>query len=432
MQIVVFLLQWGFVALLFAAKSNNKAYYIFVMMQAVSLLLAPLIGRYVSVSSFLTLFNTLFCFVNLYLIVSPWRFARFSYIRVKDEVYFHFFQKTLYKVLTITIINNIIVLLIVLIFMPNIATFKASRGFRELYDTIPYFGILFRYTSVSRYIGVFALSYFIFYLHKGNVKKALIALAMSSSTLIAALAFYSRSQIVTYVLLLLCSYLYARRSFLDKVRQRIDKYIRTVVFFIVVFFAIITVVRFSAMEYYGDRIPQSSYIQDPIIYSIVDYTSKGFPFGIDQLEYHEDKDILYGKQCVYSVGSALAFFKIIDWDIEEYAETEHASFTKPKLSEENDEGSFHGYTCRMVKNFGYLFTLLFDLLFYTYISNRTQKKDSITFFVLVTLVYLMGEPVISLFGMDYDMFTFPILYYIAVRFFFKLFNSKLQSRCIND
>lgn len=426
MQIVVFLLQLGFVVLLFAAKSNNKCYYIFVILQAVSLLLAPLIGRYVSVSSFLTLFNTFFCFVNLFLIVSPWRFASFLHIQVKDEAYFHFFRKTLYKVLTITIMNNIVVLLIVLIFMPNIATFKASRGFQELYDTIPYFGILFRYTSVSRYIGVFALSYFLFYLHEGNIKKALIALAMTTSTLIAALAFYSRSQIVTYVLLLLCSYLYARRSFHDKVRQRIDKYIRAVVLFLVVFFAIITVVRFSAMDYYGDRIPQSSYIQDPIIYSIVDYTSKGFPYGIDQLEYHEDKDILYGKQCVYSVGAALAFFKIIDWNIEEYAETEHASFTKPQLSEENDEGSFHGYTCRMVKNFGYLFTLFLNFLFFTYVRNRTMKKDSVSFFVLVTLVYLMGEPIISLFGMDYDMFTFPILYYITVRFFYKLFNSKLQ------
>lgn len=424
---IFIVLELAFVLILFLSKSHNKCYYVLVAMQLLPIIMGPLVDKSIMFDSVLTYFNVFFCCLNLYLIISPWRFACFDNFIIKDFGFLLFFQKYLYWVLKFTLINNIIVLTIVYLFIPDIATFKASLGFHELYDSIPYFGLLFRYTSVSRFFGLFALPYFIYYLSVGERKKSLKALFLSSSTFIAALAFYSRSQIVTYILILLCVYLYSYGAINSLVKPRIDKYIRLIIIGVAILFIGITISRFAGMHYYGDRIPQTSIIQDPILYSVADYSSKGFTNGINQLEVHTDDDILYGRQCFYSLYLTLSYFQVVrGWNIDDFVEKIQRSYLKNKLGEENDMGSFHGYTCRMVKNFGYSFTLILNLIFYFYVKRKTYHKKKIYFSHFVVLTFLLSEPIISIFGMDYDMMSFPLLFYLLIRFFYKISNLKIK------
>ena len=407
---IIYFLEIIFVIFLFRMGRKNKCYYVLCGLQALSFILAPLVDNHTHFETATTILNAIYCFTILSFIILPWRDANFNQIYVRNRSFYHFYKKCLYFVLKFTILNNLIVFAIVVLFIPDIATFKASQGFHELYDRIPYFGLSFRYTSVSRYIGFMAMPIWIYYLSIGNMKEARRALIMSSATLIAAIAFYSRAQILIYTLMIVCMFMLTRSSMTERVSFRIEKILKLVFFTIVGIFAVITVLRFSGMDYYGERIPKSSIIQNPILYSIVDYTSKG-----DQLELHESNDLLYGESCVQSLATVLSYFHLIDWSAEEYSERAHKVFSKSGLGEQNDEGSFHGYTCRVVKNFGYILSFILNMIYFLYVRARTKGRKAISLGMLTVLTFLLVEPINAIFYMDYDMMSFPILFYLFIR-----------------
>jgi len=262
-----------------------------------------------------------------------------------------------------------------------------------------------------------AMPIWIYYLSVGKMKEARKALIMSSATLVAAIAFYSRAQILIYSIMIVCMFLLTSSSITKNISHRIGKILKYAIITIVGIFSIITVLRFSGMDYYGERIPSSSLIQNPILYSIVDYTSKGFPQGIDQLELHESDDLLYGESCVQSLAMVLSYFHLIDWSADGYSERAQKVYRKSGLGEQNDEGSFHGYTCRMVKNFGYILTFFFNLLYFLFVRAQAKGKKNISLGMLTILTFFLVEPLNAIFYMDYDMMSFPLLFYILISFF---------------
>ncbi len=424
---MVILLQFCFIALLLLFwKGSNACYKIIVSVQIASFVCAPLVANIVTFNTIRTYLNTLFCLINLFLITAPWRNTYFEFVEVSNVDFYRFYKKILYIILGITIAVNLIVLATVVFFIRDIAVFKAELGFHELYDKIPYFGLLFRYSSVSRNFGLLALPICIYYIQNEDLKNAIKAFLMSTSTLLASLASYSRAGILSYVLICVCLFFYSFRVFGVRIKRFIKRNIKRFVIILVIIFSSITVSRFSSsvMWYYGDRIPSESIIKDPVLYSVFDYTSMGFPKGVMQLEVHDREDVLNGEPLIYDLKLILSYFHLISWEPDDYFARLKNAYNKPGLDEYNNNSSFHGYTCRMVKTMGYICTSLVSLLFYRYVRKKSIKRI-ISVKTLSVLTFLLYVSINSIFYSLFSEALFPLIFYFVVSSIYALSHRRI-------
>ena len=128
---MVYILQIFFcVVLCFWWRRGNGCYKILVMFQLGTFAFAPLVANEIMFETPLTFFNTIFCLVNLYLIIAPWRKTKFETIEIGKSGLFYFYKKILYLVLAYTIINNFILLFLLYYYIVDIAVFKAKFCFK--------------------------------------------------------------------------------------------------------------------------------------------------------------------------------------------------------------------------------------------------------------------------------------------------------------
>lgn len=405
---------------------RNRGYLVLVMLLTSSFAMAFFVGNNIQFLSLFTIFNLLFVIINLYLIVSPWRFANFNSIQVNPSQLIAL-TRILSIILTGTLFVNFIIFCIVLVFIPDISQFKNEKAFLTLYESVPYFSIVFRYTATSQYLGYLAIPISSYYLHVNDNKKAFKFFILSLSSILSALALYSRAGILTFVITSASFYLLTSSLYPYYVLRKLYKYLKWALVFISLVFAVITVDRFSAMSYYGDRIPQESLIKDPILYNVFDYASQGFPNGINQLELRESKDIMYGETTLYNINQILAYFGIISWSSDRALEKFQKLWEKQGLDEKNDAGAFHGYTATMINDFGYSVTLITSILYFLYVSRKCAS-NIITLDSIVTLLFLLIQPCIAIFYQSYGELIFPLLFYYTVSrmSYFKLLSVNIK------
>lgn len=409
LYVIVFL----YLVILLFQKRRNNCYLLLVLLQIASIGMGGFVGHYLRYDTLKTFLNLLFVLINIYLIISPWRYASFQEIIIKDKYTFLKIEKLLDYTLRIVLVVNTIVFLLVLIFIPDIAEFKNEQGFKQLYDSIPMFSTIFRICAMTQYLGYFAIPISAYYLQEGNKKKSLKFLFLSLSSLMGAVALYSRAGILTFFLTAVAFYLLVFSIFNTGLRDKIKKVIIRGTIAVVALFLTITVIRFSAMPWYGDRIPSDSKIQDPIAYNIFDYASQGFTNGISQLELHTKTDVLKGEANLYLVYQTLSFFHLMNWSSDEAHERFDKAYNKNGLEDENDSSAFHGYTCRLIKDFGYIITLIIDVIFFCYIKNNTKRKR-VDIKSLFIIVLLLTQPCVSIFYETYGEILFPYLFLIII------------------
>ncbi len=167
------------------------------------------------------------------------------------------------------------------------------------------------------------------------------------------------------------------------------------------------------MDYYADRIPKNSMIQDPIIYSLVDYASQGQANGLHQLEAYTENRNLKGEQMFRDVYQILKFFGLSNWNSKE-------SQYKIDKAYNYDGGAFNGYTCTLVFNFGYLITILISLVYFSVIKIRLHNRSILSLESMFTLVLLLIIPGVSIFYNGFPILYFPFMFLFFVKFLFFL------------
>ena len=392
--ILVLLLSIGIV-------NTNKCYCGFVLLQVLSFFLQFLVGRDCEYDTNTTLFNMLFVNINIFLLLWPWRKISIQRIRPgkRHDIYLQNFRKYLYPLLFLLFFVNLGILVIIYTFMPDIAHLKADNGYKELYEQIPYFASFFRIAGSTCTFGFIAIPLFFYYLLKNNKKEAYKALFLSSSTLVYGFAFYSRALILSYFLAFVFYFFIIEKSLSGYWQRKINSLTKKTGMVIVIGFLIITVVRFSAMDYYGDRIPANSIIKDPVVYSLFDYASQGYNNGINCLEGYQEKNCLNGEYFFSQVYQALSFFGFISWDYDGFEERAAKAFS-------GNFGLFNGYVASTVCDFGYLGTLLIDILFCVIINRLLYKKKEIS---LQNLIYILIFVTVMINSIFYN-FLFPFIY----------------------
>tara|TARA_B100001059_G_C17773431_1_gene549844 strand:- start:74 stop:1321 length:1248 start_codon:yes stop_codon:yes gene_type:complete len=384
---------------------------ILIFIQGISVFTAFLVAKQTNYQTFTTFFNILFVNLNIFLIIAPWRSFKFKRIFVKNNNKLLFFKKILYKFLFLNIILNTAVFVLVLIFIPDVAKFKASSGYLDLYEQIPYFANVFRYIGTTQSLGYLAIPICFYHLGKFEVKKSIIALIYASSSLIFGFATYSRASIFTFTVVFIVYFFLVKHTLTLTIQKKFYSAIKKVTFIVVSLFLIMTVIRFSAMDYYGDRIPEESIIKDPIVYSLVDYTSQGYSNGLNQLENYSEKKNLKGEQLLYNIYQILDFFGIYDWSAVE-------SQDKIDKAYGYDGGAFKGYTGNLVFNFGYLLTLLISLIYFYFVRFKLKNKLEISIETMFVLILLLAIPVTSIFYVGFAILYFPLFVLIFTNFLY--------------
>lgn len=399
-------------SLILLFKKHKKAFLILVSLQILSLLAQPLAGISSSYDSNITLLNVLFVNLNLFLIIAPWSFSNFSFIKANSVNFILFFQKNLYRILFVNLTLNLLLLIIILVYIPDIASFKSQGGFYDLYEQIPYFSTIFRYAYVSQNLGYLAIPLLFYYVSQKNYKKSKMALIYASSSLVSGFAFYSRAQIFTFVVVLLAYFYLVKITLPLKSQLKISSRLKVGSLVIISLFLVITFVRFTAMDYYGDRIPEKSIIKDPVLYSLADYAGQGYSNGIDKLEVYSEFLNLGGEQLFRDIYQILNYVGIMDWDVE-------SSKEKISKSYNYDGGAFNGYTAYLVYNIGYFLTFLISLTYFLIIKSKLYSRTTISLESLFVLVLLLIIPVVSIFYSGYALLYFPFLFIAINRFLFK-------------
>ena len=276
---------------------------------------------------------------------------------------------------------------------------------------------MFRYAFVSQNLGYIAIPIFYYHLSRSEKRRSTIALVLACSSLVQGFAFYSRSQIFSFALVFVFYYFLVQNTLPRASKIISSKVIKRSLIIIIPLFFISTVVRFSAMDYYANRIPEKSIIQNPILFSLVDYAGQGYSNGLMQLErYSEDKG-LEGEQFFRDTYQILNFIGIMDWDAENSKENVEYAY-------DYDGGAFKGYTAHLVFNFGYILSFIISFSFYILVKIRTKDKSYVSVESQFITVFLLLIPIVSIFYAGYQLIFFPLIFIAFVRAIFLLKNEK--------
>jgi hypothetical protein len=293
-------------------------------------------------------------------------------------------------------------LIVVLIYLPDIANFKAQSGYLDLYDQIPYFANVFRYAYITQSAGYLAIPILFYHLGNFEYKKASYAFLLSSSSLLSGFAFYSRAQIFHYTLIFIIYFFLVQKTLPSVIKVKVLRALKYTSVCVTVLFLTITYIRFSAMDYYGDRIPQNSIIKDPIIYSLIDYASQGYSNGLYQLERYTADKSLGGEQFFRDIYQILNFFGIVNWDAKESKALIDTAY-------DYDGGAFNGYTAPLVFNFGYILTFFISFTYFFAVKIRLKNMSVISLKSMFSLILLLVIPAVSIFYAGYALLLFPLL-----------------------
>ncbi|MDA7855143.1 oligosaccharide repeat unit polymerase [Cyclobacteriaceae bacterium] len=397
-------------------RKDNKVYIILIALTTATFFLQYLIGRSFEYESDKSILSACFILINIFLIIKPWSFASISIIENNHDKFLSFFKNILYKVLIINLVLNSSILLVVLIYLPNIAAFKAESAYLKLYDQIPYFANVFRYAFTTQSAGYLAIPIFYYHLSRSQKREAYLALFYSSSTLLSSFAFYSRAQMITYVLIFVLYFFLIKKTLPLFIQRKLSRVLFKSSLLVAIIFLSVTYIRFSALDYrfnYGDRIPQNSIIKDPVVYSLFDYASQSHSNGLHQLDQFTADKVLNGEQFFRDIYQILNFFGVMNWDVKEYQDRKYEAYN-------DGADKFLGYTTPLVFNFGYIITFLVSILYYLIVKNLLKRGYTKSIISTLYIVLLLFIPTVSIFYTGYSLILFPLILILSCRILFIL------------
>ena len=408
---IVFLLS-----LIIYGQGKSTLFKMFVCLQVVAFVAEYLIDAYkVETDDLLTYLYVCVSVIMLFLVMAPWAKVRITGIYIKEEGFNAFVEKWLTPVLLGIFLMNLVLAAIIMYMIPDVSEYKLKDGWKDLYDTIPMFALMNRVSYITQYMGYFAVPLSFYYFSKDNNKRGAWFLFLSSSSLMAGIAAYSRAQMLVYGMCLLANFFLFQNVFPEKKLKVIKKYTYRAILVLSLIFLYTTINRFGSdnMAYYGDRIPKTSKIQDPIIYSLMDYPGQGFPNGVNELIKYTPSRNFKGQDMFYYPLLFLDYFGVIDWDAaaaEEYRSKVYGY----------DGGAFHGYACSLIYNFGFILTFLFGITYFACIRRKVANSNKVSTSSAFLLSYLIIEPTTSIFYCSLGIYVFPAVFYLMLRFLYNV------------
>lgn len=407
------LLLYFILLLIIYFKSKSVALFL-VIIQVISLSGMIFINLDYEINSLFKVFNLVFTGVILTLIISPWRKMRdIKAVSVKNERKIKKLTKFLVGISILPFLVFLVVAALVISQVSDINAFKYSEGVaNDFYYTIIPFNI--RFFILANYLYYF--SYFLvplhfYYLHKGNYKWAFLCFLFSLNSILYGLTYFSRSAFVHYGLLYISFLMLFYGALTAKLRSLINKIIIVVSVLVGLYFVSITTNRFDNDAVYEEKIPLDSPVQDPALYSYLDYLSQSYHNGMEILNAY-DFNTFSGQTALNPILTLLGQYRIIDFEASEYSEL------RKKLWPEHYY-TFNGFVSYSVFDFGYIGTIIITLLYYYYVSKFSPKKSTVSLEDLFSVSLLIQIPLFAIFYSSISIIIIPLLFLVVINFYLK-------------
>ena len=414
---IIYIIIFSLFFMLLYQSSRLRGFRLIVLLHVFSFYIQFLIALYLEYSTALTIINMLFICLNLFLIIFPWgKFQIRSVSIVKESRYLKFLTRYLRPLLLVNFVVSLSLGIIIHTFFPSAKEFK-QEGYLELYDSIPYFANLFRYAYTTQLYGYLAIPIVFDRLVAGDKKNARIWAISSLSSLASGIAFFSRANMLSFVLVYFFFYSAYKKYLSGKLQSTISKIVKWSIISIVAVFILMSYSRFSRMDYLAERIPEEAVVHDITTYYMLNYAGQSFPYGLNSMEEYTPDKCLYGSSFFYNVYQVLGFFHIIDWNA-----TKFIDHREKILGSMNNK--FIGYTAESVYDLGYSGTLVVSIIYFMLVIRISKSNRNSSIKHLLYTVILVQIPLNSIFYNNIRGAVMTVLFLFGLNLLYKLEGKK--------
>ena len=300
-------------------------------------------------------------------------------------------------------------------FFPSAREFKQG-GLKDIYESIPYFANLFRYAYTTQLFGYLAIPLFFRSLKNGFSKDSFFWLLASMSSLIAGVAFFSRSNMVSFSCVFAFFYMHQSRYIEAKLKETIKKLVKVGSVCTIIVFLTMSYNRFSTMDYLEERIPKEAVVHDITTYYLLYYAGQGFPYGLNSMEQYTSEKCQNGSTFLYNTYQILGFFNIIKWDAADAVENREKA-----LGDMQDK--FIGYTAESVYDLGYIGTIFLSLTYFLIVRKICSRNNNEIKKLLLASI-LIQIPMNSIYYNCLTGTLTTIMFFVALNLYYKFIHSK--------
>lgn len=379
---------------------------IFILLQILSLSGVFLIGRDYPIDSFFKVFNIVITAIILTLIIAPW-------LKTKNihEIYFANdlkLKRVTYFLLIVSFFTFIVLLftaLYVHLTVDNINVFKENAG-DFYYNILPINVKIYILSTYLYYFSYFLIPLHFYYLGKRKIRLSILCFVFSLNSILYGLTYFSRSVFVNYALLYLSFLflLYGTFNFQTKRYIKISAIIIVVMF--AAYFIDATNKRFTDNQSYESLIPASSVIQNPVLYSYLDYLSQWYHNSMTIL-YSYDFKTFSGQISLQPVLFLLGQYRIIN-----YNSLDYENLRMSLWPEQWDR--FNGIVAYSIYDYGYIVSIMLSLFYYYIVRKLGPKNNRISLLNLFYLVLLIQLPLMAIFYSTVGGILIPSLLLIPI------------------
>ncbi len=399
-----------FIFLLILFRKNISVFSLLLSIQIISLTALLLVNINVEVNSIKRFANILYTLIMLTILMYPWRkYNKIQEIYCINENKVNKLSKSLLIISALTFIILSITSTVVILFVEDINMFKYSEGQSTefFYTQLP---IDVRWYMLASFI--YVLSYFLIPLHfyyviKLNKKYAFFCLLFSLNIILFGLTFFSRWTIIHYILIF-GVFLFLFR---DSVPKKYLKLISSISLFFIMLFALwfinITINRFNNNSLYEANIPLNSPIQNPSLYSNLDYLSQWYSNSLNVLDRYNNKSMM-GQGSFSPLLSYLNYFTPIDWNADSFIKLRQNLLGDPYYY------LFNGLVADMIYDFGYIISFILAIIYFYLVNIAAPKKKTISLTKLLLIVLSIQIPLFSIFYNYFSGIIIAILFWIAI------------------
>lgn len=405
---------------IFLNLKSKSLILLFALIQIVSILGGFFIGRYLEIESTTDILWFLFSLFLLLSVILPWKNYRgIKFIITPNENKVKLLTNFLIIINSMVFIVFLITTITVMTLITDINEFKYKEGVAEdfYYKSLPINVSFLNIAIILYYFSYFILPLHFYYLLKKKKKLAIICFILSLNIVLYGLTFFSRAVVVQYVLIYI-GLLWIFYSALTNNVKRIIKFFGVGIGVIaLVYFIDVSIRRFEEdrerAKIYGDTIPVESIVQDPVLFSYLDYTSQGIFNGYEVIKLYSDEGF-NGQITWQPVLSLMSEFGLVNYNTYEYKKL------RAKLWPGHYSYSFNGYSAYTLYDYGIIGSLLFSILYGFVVMKIRPRKNTVSLGNLFLISLLMQLPLQAIFFSQIGGIIIALLLWIPIFLYLKI------------
>lgn len=386
---------------------RNKVLLVLLLLQVISVSCAILINlnSYSDVTN--SYYNVPYILLITTLLILPWKkYGEIVAIYRVNEGRLKMLSNVLFIIASFSFVVLSVVAIVVQLYLGDTVINEFKDETTDFYyHMLPFDVHWYLLARVLYPFSYFLIPLHFYYLYIGNNKKGYMSAILSLNIVIYGLAFFSRWTLMLFVCLYMVFWFMFKDILPKKSMAREKKIIIYILAVLFIIFTAITLGRFSSDDgvsaRYAEKIPSESPIQNPSLYSVMDYLGQSNSNGLFLLNNYKGQHFGFAYPLM-GIQDLLSGIGLVEpsnaFDLQEKHWGEYSD-------------KFTGYTAYSVYDFGYLLSFLIAMGYFLVVFKR---KKSLYLYDLLTAVILIQIPVCSIYYSQASDVVLELIFYIPI------------------